>query len=135
MLDIVVDAVLYSIPAVMVKPANQVRCIVQVSDMPMHFFEKLAYACQNQHVIMLSCQRQIVVSFKLAMLPPRVACLALAIVAGGLAASLPYCQDDGCQLSWTPVPNMGAALVGYDPGKGCEQAVWWPVGWTVGIKY
>ena len=26
-----------------------------------------------------------------------------------------FCESDQCQTSWTPVPNMGAALVGYNP--------------------
>ena len=27
----------------------------------------------------------------------------------------PSCSDPECQLTWTPVPNMGAALTGYNP--------------------
>jgi len=27
----------------------------------------------------------------------------------------PFCSDPECQLTWTPVPNMGAALTGYNP--------------------
>merc|ERR1719204_2618254 len=27
----------------------------------------------------------------------------------------PFCMDPECQLTWTPVPNMGAALTGYNP--------------------
>jgi len=27
----------------------------------------------------------------------------------------PFCMDPECQLTWTPVPNMGAALSGYNP--------------------
>ena len=29
-----------------------------------------------------------------------------------------FCESDQCQTSWTPVPNMGAALVGYNPFLG-----------------
>ena len=26
-----------------------------------------------------------------------------------------YCDNPECQTTWTPVPNMGAGLVGYNP--------------------
>jgi len=31
------------------------------------------------------------------------------------ARQVRFCSDPECQLTWTPVPNMGAALTGYNP--------------------
>ena len=30
-------------------------------------------------------------------------------------AKVYFCTDANCQMDWTPYPNMGAGLIGYDP--------------------
>ena len=30
-------------------------------------------------------------------------------------AKVYFCTDPNCQMDWTPYPNMGAGLIGYDP--------------------
>ena len=36
----------------------------------------------------------------------------------------PFCMDPECQLTWTPVPNMGAALTGYNHHR--QLPLWRP---------